>query len=558
MDTETLYQTGLDALAAGRIQEASNAFTAVVKEDPHHFEALHQLGVIALRTRQPKIARATMQHALQDHPDRVEAYLVLGAAQTQLGELAAALETFDRGLERTPESGELYAERGRTLQAAGQEEEALASFRRATELMPDWPQGWSMYASLLAHRHALPEARAAFEEALRVDPDYAEAAAGLASVFDRLDEGAKGMETLAPFLRRDDAPVSVAVAFGRIAPDVDAVPDAVSALESCVRRPNLPKRQRAQALFTLAKLRDREGDYDGAFAACDEANGLEPVEERIEAHVRGHDAVRAVVTASLLDQMPTSSERSDAPVFIIGMPRSGTTLTDRIISAHPEGASAGELPTIQRAARVLPAMMGVETGYPACLRDVSAEALDKIAAEFMRQLRHYGGDAERIVDKTPTNYLHVGLISRVFPNARFIHCVRHPLDIAVSCYIQDFAENQPYTRSLTGLGRTYARYVALMKHWTEDVGITMREIAYEDTVSAFEETARAVIDYCDLSWDPACLRFNENQSQVNTLSYDQVRRPLYASSVNRYRNYRRHLQPFIDAGGDSLDGWDLD
>ena len=246
-------------------------------------------------------------------------------------------------------------------------------------------------------------------------------------------------------------------------------------------------------------------------------------------------------------RLPRARVHSDRPVFIVGMVRSGTTLVEQILSSHPDVYGAGELPDITEITRALPGFLGTGDRYPECLPKLTPEAADVMARRYLDRLTQIAPKARRVTDKLPGNFMYLGLIEFLFPGARIIHCMRDPVDTCLSAYFQDFSNNHPYAYDLSNLGAFYRGYLKLMAHWRKVIHLPLLEIKYEDLISDQERVTRSLVEFCGLEWDNRCLQFHETKRFVGTASHDQVNRPLYRESIQRWKNYERHLEPLLAA-----------
>jgi hypothetical protein len=219
---------------------------------------------------------------------------------------------------------------------------------------------------------------------------------------------------------------------------------------------------------------------------------------------------------------------------------------EQILASHPQAFGAGELQDIKQITVTLNRDPRLPGGYPACMALVDRETLGGLAAQHLEHLRQLGGDALRIIDKMPHNYLHLGLIAAMFPGARVIHCRRDPLDVCVSCYCQNFRDVN-YASSLEMLGFYYRQYERLMQHWRNVLPLPIHDVVYEELVADQERVSRELVRFCGLDWDDRCLSFHETERAVQTASKVQVRKPIYASSVQRWKKFERHLQPLVEA-----------
>jgi hypothetical protein len=258
------------------------------------------------------------------------------------------------------------------------------------------------------------------------------------------------------------------------------------------------------------------------------------------------EQIRAALSAELLGARTSVGDPSSVPVFIIGMPRSGTSLVEQILASHPKVFGAGERYEFGDLVQGIAGPDGAE--FPKVVAGMSDEQLRAMGTDYVRAMRSLAPQAERITDKMPSNFFHAGLIHLALPNARIIHTRRDPRDTAMSCFSILFAMGHPHTYDLAELGRYIRAYEELMEHWRRVLpkGV-MLEVQYEDLVGNLEAEAKRIVAYCGLEWDDACLSFYKTKRPVRTASVIQVRQPIYNSSVGRWRPYEKELQPFLRA-----------
>jgi hypothetical protein len=238
-------------------------------------------------------------------------------------------------------------------------------------------------------------------------------------------------------------------------------------------------------------------------------------------------------THESVSRLPRSSHSSDRPIFIIGMPRSGTTLVEQILASHPDVYGGGELKEISTM------VSSVRLG------GLRQEDCDALARQYLKHLSELSATARFVTDKMPQNFLHLGFISLLFPQAHVIHCIRDPRDTCLSCFFQDFGYAHAYRYKQEVLGKYYNQYQRLMRHWRDVLDIPILDVSYEALVADQAGSTRAMLEYCDLEWDDRCLRFYENTRIANTASLDQVRRPVYTRSLGRWRHYEPYIQPLL-------------
>jgi hypothetical protein len=303
-------------------------------------------------------------------------------------------------------------------------------------------------------------------------------------------------------------------------------------------------RDRMLLHFALGKSHMDAGNADAALLHWCDGNRMKRaiVDYDPEAATRRMASIAARPLQVAADGNACAERRSDLPVFVVGMPRSGSTLIEQILASHPQVHGAGELVQL----RAL-----FEADLPQAPDPAASSAELRIAAEALGKLRRFSAQASRIIDKDLANFLHLGVIHRIFPRARIIHCRRDPLDTCFSAYTKLFVGNLGFTYDLGELGRYYRSYHALMAHWRRVLpGSVFLEIDYETLVSEPEDETRRMLDFLELPWNDSCLRFFDTGRTVGTSSFAQVRRPLYRSSIGRAHPLARHLQPLLEALGD--------
>jgi tetratricopeptide (TPR) repeat protein len=300
--------------------------------------------------------------------------------------------------------------------------------------------------------------------------------------------------------------------------------------------------------FALGKVFADLGDHEQSFRNLLEANNLKRQQLAYDESKKlaRFERIRATFTAELLREKTGFGDPSCVPVFIVGMPRSGTTLIEQILASHPKVFGAGELRDFGRLVRDIRGANGTE--FPECVPSLSSDQVYEVGQSYLRVVQGRAPAAERIIDKMPYNFEGIGLIHLALPNARIIHACRDPRDTALSCFSILFAEGQEFTYDLSELGRYIRSYQALMEHWRRVLPEgTMLDVQYEKLVDSLEDGARAIVAYCGLGWDDACLAFHRTERPVRTASVSQVRQPIYRSSLGRWRPYESKLQSLFQA-----------
>ncbi|MCB9838773.1 MAG: sulfotransferase [Phycisphaeraceae bacterium] len=421
-------------------------------------------------------------------------------------------------------------------------DEALDAIDKAIRLDPKNPMHHSNRGQALLQAMRLEPAERSFSEALALRADWSPAILGITETLRLLGREDEALARIEPLLGADRVEPLVDLAFARLAARLGRADESAERLARWVDNERVPGVYRMQGLFQIGALADRQGRHDEAFLAYDRANALRPGSFDPAKRTAMTDQVIRGSTRAALAGIPSPSSPSDVPIFIVGMPRSGTSLVEQVLSCHPRVFGAGELTAIDMLVRSLQQM------NRAALRpDEIRQRIDQLAGGYLGLLARLSGGAEFVTDKNPLNFMHLGIISRVFPGARVIHCLRNPIDTCVSCYFHNFIGATAFTDDLAGLGSYYNDYRRLMEHWARTIEIPILDVVYEDVVADLEAGARRMLDFLGLGWDACVLEYDRSDRVTTTASNEQVRQPIYRTSVERWRRYERHLGPLIDA-----------
>jgi len=498
------------------------------------------------------------------------------------GDYAAAAAICQQALQIHPGSSLLHTRLGQALQGAGQMEDAARCFQQALQIMPAnieaalllgalllqtgcYDQAISIYTQLLqrapgnisAHvslgrtylQMGRPEAAAACcEKALAGSPDNIDAIVLAADIDEQQGRLEQALERLQPLIIAGIPRSNIVLAYAAVCRSLKVPEDAIDKLEGLLQGgASMSPGERAGIHFALGGLCDVIGEYDRAFEHYRKGNTIN--NRGFDRSRPEHDvsAMMKLYTPAYIGQMPRAGNQSGLPVFIVGMHRSGTSLVEQILAAHPDVHGAGELPDLTQMVFSLRSVLGRDCHYVDCLPRLTVTALDKLSAQHLERLRMVGGKARRVTDKMPGNFMYLGFIEQAFPGARIIHCRRNPLDTCLSGYFQNFGGAQNYMNDLGDLGFVYRCYRRMMAHWRQVLTMPMLEVHYEDLVASPETVIRGLVEFCGLPWDEQCLSFHSSERYVNTSSYDQVRQPMYTRSVGRWKHYDHQLGPLREA-----------
>lgn len=466
------------------------------------------------------------------------------------GNLRAARERYAQLLARMPSRADVHYRIACCAWAEGQTDVARSHFEEAARLMPNYGDAHEGLGQLLMETGDLERADFHSQKALELSPQDVDIAVSRAFVLQAQRQTDAAWELVKSLIDRGQITGRLGVVFSRMAPKLKKEAEALDVLGRVLSSANVNPREERGLRFAAAGLLDRLGRYDEAFDQVRLANRLRSMNSLYTPASAETGVTRLIgwFTKEKLASLPRADRRNDRPIFIVGMPRSGTSLVEQILASHPRVYAGGELPYLPRVVESAARVIGAAgLNYPQCLDQLTSAKADELAAMYWDPISATAAGAARATDKLPLNFLHLGLISLLFPQSRIIHCRRVPVDVCLSCHMTDFASGNEFSFDLAHAGHFYRQYERLMEHWRQVIDLAMLEVEYEQVVEDLEPQARRLVEFAGLDWDPRCLNFHETQRYVWTASSEQVRRPIYKSSVHRWRKYEKHLGPLIEA-----------
>jgi tetratricopeptide (TPR) repeat protein len=569
----------------GQPAPAETAYRQALVLQPGRAELLSGLGNVLAGLGKTDEAIEVLRQAQGAQPDLPDVHTGLGIARLSRGEFDKALTHFQQRLMLTPGFALGKVHEGLALRGLNRDQEADASFSAALAEGDDatLPLAYNMLGTVRAEDGKPDEALAYYDRALALSPNYlaaldnsgralealgrfeealeryrraaelapasADLAGNQASILQRLGDHEQASRLIAPFLDPAKVTPRVAEVFSRLCGKHERCDEAKTLLEGLLEEQS-EHRVRRPLSFALGKLLDGMGDYEHAFQAFSQANEAKTSVYDRAGFRRYVDGLVATFSKALVALLPRATTTSDTPIFIVGMPRSGTSLVEQILASHPDVHGGGELRNLFDLVNTLPARLG-GLPYPSCVPSLTQAVADGLSREYLGQVSALAPASRFITDKMPHNFLHLGLIHVLFPEARVIHCSRDPLDTCLSIYFQDFTGYHPYAYNLTDLGTHYREYQRLMDHWRSTLGMPLLDIGYEALVADQEAVSRTLVEFCGLEWDERCLRFHDTERTTRTASFDQVRQPIYQASVGRWRHYEVWLDELKKALGES-------
>jgi tetratricopeptide (TPR) repeat protein len=413
------------------------------------------------------------------------------------------------------------------------------------DLLVQWAMADFLFA--IGHGHG---AKLHYEAALALGPDSFQRPELLLDYARCLDAIALKKDAEVAYLELQQIERLKIFAISKRATLLKYLPDSDIAIElrKILEKKELDELRRSEILLALGNMSENAKNYDDAFELWTTSRALRTIDRNNDIGYGVLDEIKGFYSASLLDVARPFGHDSERPLFIVGMPRSGTTLTEQIISSHPEAFGVGELGRMHKLEKAFRRDYNGENRANKIIKNAQNGELRARAEETLTLLEVLAGpDAKRVVDKLPSQYLSMGYTHLCFPNARFIHCQRHPADSFISSFQNNMSQFHEYSFDQTVYAEAYLTKEKLMAHWRTSFADQIYDLSYEKLVSSPEQTVRDLLQFIGLPWDPKCMQFFEKPRTVKTFSHDQVRNPIYTSSMARWKNYEKHLGPLFAA-----------
>jgi len=521
--------------AEGRLAEAISALETAVRLEPDNMVAHNDLGVVFIEAGRAADAAAHLRRAIALDPAEATAHYQMGAVQELQGRNDEAIAFYGQAAALDPGMAEAHERIANLFYVRDAISEAIASLRRAVAADAESASGQRCQARLFFEEGRLEEAEACLARAIPLNPKNSELRRLLGNVQKQRGRFDAAIACFEQAIAADASHVASYNDLVNAKKLTEADRPLVSQMESLLAANSANDRKRMSLHFALGKALDDLRAYADAIRHYDEANRLKNLSVSFDHDqlVRSVDQSIALFTPDFIARSQASGSASRQPILIVGMPRSGTTLVEQIVSSHPDVTAGDELtfwPTaVANLGRVMP-------------QGLDPDLTRRLADEYLALLARIAPAAPRVTDKMPYNHRWVGLIHSVFPNARIIHIRRHPIDTSLSMYFANFDRGNEFTYDRGNLVFYYRQYLRLMAHWRSVVPPDrLLEIDYEDLIADREPMTRRLIDFCGLDWNEGCLKPERNDRTVKTASMWQARQPIYGSSVERWRNYEPWL-----------------
>ena len=496
-----------------KFAEAEKIYRQILTRHPDNVSAMRLWARLGIKQERYAEAESFLQQAVKVAPGFARAWADLCKAQFEQEKQDETMASARMLIKLNPRVPEGHVWLGAASASAGRNKEAIESFDKALELAPEHVGALCGKGNACRTFGDQDAAITMFRKCIEVNPLHAEAYWSLAN-----------MKTF----RFEDQELDDMLAL--------------------VGDERIPAEGQVQLNNALGLEFDGRKDYDRAFEFIDCGNQLRRKQEFYD-RVDNEERVDLLIEAyspQFLEENAGHGDPEPAPIFIVGLPRTGSTLLEQILSSHSMVDGTHELADLGKIIRSNQKLTGPDLRYPVSIANIDTAEFESLGSEYIERTRKYRGDSPFFTDKNPNNFAHVGLLHLILPNAKIINARRHPVDSCFGCYKQLFAQGQPFTYDLIELGEYYLQYQRLMDHWHDVLPGKVLDVRYEDVVADLDGQVRRILEYCEIDWEESCLSFHETSRSVKTASSEQVRRPIYSSSVNAWRHYEQHLGDLIE------------
>jgi len=547
MTVDQAFQKAYQQQQAGQLQQAEMLYNQILQAQPQFHSAWYQLGLIAVDVGKMDIAAQMIAKASDCRPVEMTYHRALTEIYRRLKNLGKALHHGRQATKHGDNDADSFYNYGLALADALKFDEAIEAYKKSVTLNPKYGMAYNNLGSAYENIDDEDAALEAYKKAIEINSQHAEAQHNLGAILNQRGQIEEAKEC---YIQAIDAKPNFTYAHHSLSTLKKYTEDDphLTMLENIAQQaPQMDHETQTKFWFALGKARGDIKQYKESFEAYNKANALhrqtfpyniEDTRATINQITKGFDQGFANKKAKACED--------DTPIFILGMPRSGSTLIEQILDSHSQVYGAGELKDLSD---VVMGVANLEEGatYIDWFKNVDDRTLEDIGARYIERIRQHSDDALRIVDKMPSNFFYVGLIHKILPNAKIIHSMRDPMDICISNYMRMFKQTMPFAYDLKELGQYCRLCHDMMDHWRGVIPDgTIYTMEYESLVDDLEGKAKELINFCGLEWESSCLDFYKNKRIVKTASHNQVNKPIYKTSVKRWKQYGDYIQPLID------------
>jgi tetratricopeptide (TPR) repeat protein len=554
------FNLGVVLRDQGHLEEAEKSLQTALKHKPDFMEAHANLGILySKQGRFEKVLRC-YKEALLINPEHSGLQNDLGCVYKQMNKLDEATACYRKALQINPNSASAYNNLGNIFKDQEKHEEAVSAYKKALEINPGHAQASNNLGTAQKNLGLYKEAETNYRKAIELDPNFAEPYNNLGTILQelgQLDEGVASYKK-ALEIKPDFAEVYSNIS---VSCKVRADDPGFAILKQGIEKKYTSDHDLMHAHLALGKMYADIKDYDQSFKHYEKMHEYRAKKRGSyytrETEDRVLQIFYKVFTRDFFKQRRGWGVDSDVPIFIVGMPRSGTSLVEQILASHSRVFGAGELTEILK---LVQSVTGPKSPQQVKedVEGLTPEKIQEMAGKYLSTLSRLSQNAPRVTDKMPHNFVRLWLIALLFPQSTVLHCMRNPLDTCISCFSKNFVKGHHYVDDLSSLGHHYSIYWHTMKHWQEVLPLTIHHLVYEDLVSDPEPQTRRLLDICGLDFEETCLEFDKTQRPVQTASATQVRQKMYTTSVQRWKRYEKHLKPLMKALPDeALERWGI-
>lgn len=527
--------------------DAEVTFSKALILQPDNQDLMLEMAGVSLYLGNDENAKKILTNILSKNQNNIEAMHGLGEIYQSQREYDIAIDYYTRALAKEPNRAGTHHRLGFTFFTLGNYDEAIIHLKTAISLNPSFQEAYINLATSQITAGELEDAHDTLNKAMKLWPNNIDVLICKANYFEKSDNPSDAYKLIKPFLDKDIQHPSLGILFLAICSKLDKCDIAIDYMEKIIATPEMPDKTRESMQYAVADAYDKSGLYNKAFYHYEHANNSRP---KTYNEVENEFFINSIMNVFDYKHFTSNIESSinrRLSTFIVGMPRSGTSLVEQILQSHSTVIGAGELNNAGKIAHTIQSDPKSPKVYPLNCERLTSNTLDEFATQYYKKLESISPTASYITDKMPHNFLYLGLISQLFPNTKIIHCRRNPIDTCLSIYFQNFHEKHNYANSLSDLGHYYVEYTRLMDHWIKTLNIDVYEIQYEDLVSNPTDEIKNLLNFMEIEWEESCLRFHESDRYIATASHNQVREPIYTKSLNRWKHYEANLGSLIEA-----------
>ena len=527
----------------GQLTDAISSYQQALHLNPDLYEAHYNLSIIYKELGELETAGDHCRQTLRLKPDYAMAHNHLGSILSEQGNLQEAFHHYQLAIHYNPAMAEAHYNLAFGYQQLGQLPLAIDHCREALRLEPGFALAHSLLGMILADQNNPGEAIHHHQQALALEPESPQFQNSLGITYMTAGDLEHARQCFQQTITREPGYAKAHYHLAMLKKHSADDPE-ITAMQHLLKKPGLSTDDKILLEFALGKSCDDAGIYDDAFSYFHQGNQDKWAQLDYDPNHYASfiNSLMESFDTKLFARLKQCGIDDATPVFIVGMPRSGTTLIEQILSTHPDIHAGGELALLEP---LFGKYFHIDT-LSSEIHRASTDIFREIGQQYIEALRKLDSTAMHITDKMPHNFNYIGLIALALPNAKIIHCQRNPIDTCLSCYTTLFSSEHPYSYSLEALGNHYLLYQKIMAYWQELLPDRMLNIQYEDVVDDLESQTRNLAKYCGLPWNNAFLDFHHSKQPAKTASLDQVNKPIYNSSVQRWKHYERFLQPLLD------------